>query len=440
VSERFRVSPGKRVIMFSVRRLATTAMAAPLALALGVAPLVAVAAIGPEPAGASTVGASAAGASATTSAAHRLPQVAAAERAAEWLAGQLTPSGYIPSPGSTTPDLSATAYAVLALSAANVDLSGARDALGYLEGHVAAYVTAGGAAGPGQLGQLILDAVAMGANPRTFGGDDLVSSLLATEQAGGANRGMFGTTAQLTTYDAGTYDQGLALTGLAAAGVRGTAEVGSAESWLEAEQCPSGGWSLPDQTLNPCSGTPATYEGPDTNSTALAAEGLVAEGGLGQSAAASVVTFYEDAEDADGGWSYFPNTSTTPGTTDPDSTALVIQALVALGEPLDGAQFTKGTATPVSTLLSFQITSGSGSGAFSFSTSPGMANLIATYEPVPALEGLAFPFGTAGGGYDEVASDGGIFAFGNAGFDGSMGGTRLNAPVVGIAASEARPV
>jgi hypothetical protein len=38
-----------------------------------------------------------------------------------------------------------------------------------------------------------------------------------------------------------------------------------------------------------------------------------------------------------------------------------------------------------------------------------------------------------GGGYWEVASDGGIFAFGDAPFYGSMGGQRLDAPVVGIA-------
>ncbi len=37
------------------------------------------------------------------------------------------------------------------------------------------------------------------------------------------------------------------------------------------------------------------------------------------------------------------------------------------------------------------------------------------------------------GGYWEVASDGGIFAFGDAGFFGSMGGLHLNAPIVGIA-------
>ncbi len=38
-------------------------------------------------------------------------------------------------------------------------------------------------------------------------------------------------------------------------------------------------------------------------------------------------------------------------------------------------------------------------------------------------------------GYWEVATDGGVFAFGNASFEGSMGGTKLNAPVVGIAAT-----
>src|SRR5580704_16380363 len=38
-----------------------------------------------------------------------------------------------------------------------------------------------------------------------------------------------------------------------------------------------------------------------------------------------------------------------------------------------------------------------------------------------------------GGGYWEVASDGGIFNFGNAGFHGSMGGSSLNRPIVGMA-------
>jgi len=41
----------------------------------------------------------------------------------------------------------------------------------------------------------------------------------------------------------------------------------------------------------------------------------------------------------------------------------------------------------------------------------------------------------SGKGYWEVASDGGVFAFGDAQFFGSMGGKSLNAPVVGVAAT-----
>jgi len=40
-----------------------------------------------------------------------------------------------------------------------------------------------------------------------------------------------------------------------------------------------------------------------------------------------------------------------------------------------------------------------------------------------------------GHGYWEVASDGGVFSFGTAGFYGSMGGKALNAPIVGMAAT-----
>jgi hypothetical protein len=40
-----------------------------------------------------------------------------------------------------------------------------------------------------------------------------------------------------------------------------------------------------------------------------------------------------------------------------------------------------------------------------------------------------------GGGYQMVASDGGIFSFGDAAFHGSEGGTTLNKPIVGMATS-----
>lgn len=41
----------------------------------------------------------------------------------------------------------------------------------------------------------------------------------------------------------------------------------------------------------------------------------------------------------------------------------------------------------------------------------------------------------SGQGYRLVASDGGIFAYGDAAFDGSMGGKPLERPIVGTASS-----
>jgi hypothetical protein len=49
------------------------------------------------------------------------------------------------------------------------------------------------------------------------------------------------------------------------------------------------------------------------------------------------------------------------------------------------------------------------------------------------IEGIAAT--PDGAGYRMVGSDGGVFAFGSAEFEGSMGGTTLTSPVVGIAAS-----
>ena len=49
-------------------------------------------------------------------------------------------------------------------------------------------------------------------------------------------------------------------------------------------------------------------------------------------------------------------------------------------------------------------------------------------QPIVGIAGT--PTGT---GYWQVASDGGLFAFGDAGFHGSMGGKPLNKPIVGMA-------
>jgi Putative Ig domain/Squalene-hopene cyclase C-terminal domain len=321
----------------------------------------------------------------------RLPQPSSAQAGATWLAGQFTAQGYIPSQSNpSTADLSATANSILALASANVDPSLQSKAISYMESNVSTYVTQNGADGPGQLALLILDAHALGVDPASFGGTNLVTRLLATQRTSGNNAGMFGTKAQVKEFNAGVYNQGLALAALAAAGDTGGAAIKSAESWLLGQQCADGGWTSYESASNPCNGSPADFEGPDTNSTSLAIDGLSAQGDLGNTAESKAFEFLVHAQDGDGGWGLEPNTTSTPGSTDPDSTALVIQAILALGHSPSRSPFTTH-ANPVSVLESFQTTSGENQGSFTF---PGISgpNILATYQAVPAVAGVLFPF------------------------------------------------
>ena len=71
-------------------------------------------------------------------------------------------------------------------------------------------------------------------------------------------------------------------------------------------------------------------------------------------------------------------------------------------------------------------------GIFSFGDAAFAGSVGGQHLNAPVVGMAATPDGR---GYWEVASDGGIFAFGDAAFEGSMGGRHLNAPVVGMAAT-----
>ena len=284
-----------------------------------------------------------------------LPQVPVAIGAAQWLVSQLTSGGYIAGTTPGTANLSETVNTLLALGAANVDLPVAHTGLAYVEANADSYIAADGSDGPGQLSLLILTAHALGADPTNFGGTNLVTRLLATEQTTGPDTGRFGTAAQIPDFNSGSYDQGLALAALRAAGV--TAPSASV-SWLEQEQCPDGGWTNPDVTTTACNGDPAQFLGPDTNTTALALQGLVAQNALTPAASASALTFLQNAQNPDGGWALEPNAPDNPQTSDPNSTSVVMQSLLALGLSPDSSQFDIGGNLPTSTLLSFKVASG----------------------------------------------------------------------------------
>ncbi len=306
-----------------------------------------------------------------------LPQTKAAHRAAVWLASQIGAGGY--EGPSSSPDLSDTTIAVLALVAAGNEHAVAERALRYLEGHVDAYVTVDGADGPGQLATLILDAHVLHVNPQHFGGTNLVTRLLKTVRTRGVDAGLFGV--QAPTYN-GAFRQGLALAALASAGVTQSAKVGTAITWLKHQQCSNGGWEAYRSVSTPCAPTdPNTYTGADTNSTALAIEGLEAQHAH---MTRSPLGFLSSLQWSDGGWGYYG------GSSDPDSTGLVVQALLAMHQSVSAARFQKGTHDPVTSLLSFQLKDGSL--YFPEPPAPNTPSALATEQALPALAKKAFPF------------------------------------------------
>ena len=71
-------------------------------------------------------------------------------------------------------------------------------------------------------------------------------------------------------------------------------------------------------------------------------------------------------------------------------------------------------------------------GVFAYGTAPFVGSMGGQRLNAPVVGAAETP---DGGGYWLVASDGGVFNFGDAQFYGSMGGSHLNAPVVGMAAT-----
>lgn len=289
-----------------------------------------------------------------------------ATRAASWLASQAS-AGYVSSGAGV--DLADTIQVALALA----DPASGESAVGakvehYLYTHAPSIVAGIGTSDPGDLAFLILSAHAYGVNPKSFDKLNLVTKLEGELQGPKASApGLYGTADP--TYD-GTIRQGLAMAALKAAGV---AIPASAVNWLKAQRCSSGAFSS-DVALNPCSGTPANYEGADTNSTGFALVGLSA---AGVAVPTATVNFLKSDQNADGGWGFYPT-----NTSDPDSDAYVTEGFECSSVKVPFPSAKRGVAN----LFSFEITSGAGAGALSY---PGVAgaNLLATEQAVQVATG-----------------------------------------------------
>jgi hypothetical protein len=121
--------------------------------------------------------------------------------------------------------------------------------------------------------------------------------------------------------------------------------------------------------------------GSDTNTTAMVVQALVAAGAPADDHAVQVALGYlRTAQNGDGGFGFLPGEDS-----DPNTTALVIQAIVAAGRDVEADPWVRDGNTPLDALVSFQNPA---TGAMQFF---GEDSPFATYQAVPGLLLAPFP-------------------------------------------------
>ncbi len=204
--------------------------------------------------------------------------------------------------------IGSTADAVESLGAARSAPRRVRNALAYLS----AQVERGHVHGVGLRAKVVMAAVAGGADPRSFGGVDLVAKVRLTER----DDGRYGSAA--------VFDQALAILALRAAGVTASTQ---AIHWLASAQCADGGWQY-DEPASATDGRHcrsnvdpgADYFTSDSNTTSLAVQVLRTGTRVNHA-----LRFFATLRDGSAGWGY----SQCCRRTDANSTAMVIQAYTA---------------------------------------------------------------------------------------------------------------
>jgi hypothetical protein len=308
-----------------------------------------------------------------------------AQAAAHWVAAKVNSEGFVPGP-TATPNIGSTLQVGVALADVGTEQATFDRIVTWLAANADTVVTAGGSTdNAGNIGWLLMIVHAAGQDPTTFGGVDLPARLDATLDQFAP--GLYG--ADDPIFD-GAFRQGLAILGLAANGITPPA---AAVTWLADQQCDGatpaaeGGW-MPyraDTSVACVAPDPNTFEGPDTNSSAMALQALRSVGAFAGNGAA--LDFLAAAESATAGFAFIPG-----GDDDPNSTALVIQAIVAGGEDPSTGRWVKGSATPLTSLLAWQIGCGlTDAGALASPFSGGSSDTFATIQGMFGLQGAPFP-------------------------------------------------
>ena len=322
-----------------------------------------------------------------------------------WLAAQVGPTGEVNVSGATQSIVTQTMYVAQGLAATGEQRDALDRAMSFLSlgTSIDEWVTNDGSGGtvappgadlPERLASLILLARTTGGNPRSFGAPAV--DLVARAQAmyGEVVPGFYGYQEPWSSVQ----DQSLMVIALHAVGATPPA---AAVDWLVDQQCVGGtnpqsslgGWQASRTStailLDDCgSPDPLSYSGPDTNSTAFAIQALQY---LGRTApVAAAVEFLQNAQatsgSSAGGFPWF-----TGGDVDANSTALVLQAITAMGQ--SPSMWSVDGVDPLAALKTFQLLSpASDAGAFFASWNPGVPDLLASYQGVWGLTLTAFPF------------------------------------------------
>jgi len=272
----------------------------------------------------------------------------AASKAVEWLLTQQRSDGGFAGFSSES-DPGATVDAVLALAAADhlgIETD-TRAAIDYLKSQALVFTQQT----PGSAAKLALALAATGNDPHDF---ENVNPMAIVERI--ADRGMIGM---------GPYEHAYGIMALVATGMP------VPEAAIEAargSQIEDGAWAF-DGTMEPGAG--------DTNTTAMMVQALVAAGSHDEMVARAQA-YLLGAQNEDGGFPYQPGAES-----DANSTALGVQALIALNDPADA----EAQAHAETALLGLQ----NEDGAFSYMASIPDDNAFATVQAIPALAGVAFP-------------------------------------------------
>jgi len=260
--------------------------------------------------------------------------------------------------GSLAGNLSLTAELIIAVKAAgqNPNTFSSPSPVAYLRRQTATILRQN----VGVIGKVALAVSAAGADPSSFGGIDLIAAIRSTNQLG--------------LFDAQLFDQSFAMMALRAGG-RPSGNLAFTQVFRQQDLL--GGWGF------------AGPRDPDTNSTAVAMQAIIATSRqligspVGTTSLLRAVRYLHGQQNDDGAFSYQRTSHACAGPcpSDPNSTAYVIQALVAAGQDVRAGWWLKNGRDPIAALLAMQRADGSFAG---------FSPVLATVQAVPGL--VAKPF------------------------------------------------